>query len=1685
MNAQHQQPKGQQRQHHGSIKTFLANMHMANNARANKMNDMFAALTEGVQGLQQHMQQMMMMTVQLQPQIQGYSQGPPQAWSYQQHPQVPQHQQSPQNHYQYQQTTGNIPPNPQGIGEQYQHCGVQGNPRKYFNNWNMCCTCGFDVPSWHNSATCPQKHTNLHHYDDITRDNYTAYESAGWRVSKKGRHKYLLPMNPAEVPNATATNHIDEEHILTDTVYPPMPTPHYEHQANNYYSALQVQNEEDVDMADGETIIIEHQANNYYNILEIDDEEADDISDDETVITSNVHDNSVDVMPSNIVLPIKNVIDIMPSNIVLPTRNVAWQNFVQANNIQQTSDNANITRVLKEQYAIGDSGATDHFLIEGAPVTNKREAVNPITITQPDGTTIKSTHTCNLDIPWLPAEMTAGHIVPGLSHSSLISIRRFCDAGCKVVFDIDECRVYYQGRLVLSGGREPRTGLWRLPINPVSPHRQETVQGLDLHIPMNHPMNDAAMNVYTIPYRQNQVKYMHQTFFSLPKHTLIKAINNDQLEGIPFMKADMLRKHLADSPATSKGRMKKPKAGIRSTTPKEAKDKKKERKKTEPVRIQQIHPNAIRTNANIIPNDDEATAETNVFCYAALADKKKGTLYTDATGKLPERSLDGMVAYLIAYAYDLNYIFAIPVKDLTNESMIAAFEDVFTQLKEKGYKPALNVTDNQAATAIKEYLKKEDCEWQFVEPHNHRVNAAERAIQTFKNHFISGLCSTDKDWPLQLWDQLTEQAIITINLVRTSRIDPTKSAYHQFHGHKYDWNRFPMAPPGTKAVVYESPDQRTSWGTRGVDAWYCGPALDHYRNCRFYVPATRSYRTSGSFDLFPQHCLLPTLNNEQHAEEVYDEFIESVPRMKKPAKKRLLQKMQKALRQLSNTVKVNPIERVETPIERVDAPIERVDEVRDIPMVEVTTSTNPTDQRTLRTKPRTHLRQTRANTPGQLPHIINEANPIIDEEEHVRIQPITPNSTRLPIATSHIITQEALNAVTDQVYYQDSMAWTPRDFLTAATNEIRQNYDVDIEHFCAGVVHPVTGETINNYRKLASDPVMKPDWTKEFGREFGNIAQGDKLTGEKGTNCVFVMTPDEIMNIPSDRVVTYARIVVDYRPQKKNPNRVRITAGGNLLEYPGELTTRTADLTTSKVLWNSVISTEGAKFMGMDVKSFYLCTPMDRYEYMKMPLSIFPEHVKEQYNLEANAKNGFVYLEIRKAIYGLPQGGILANQLLRKRLAPEGYYEVAHTPGLWRHVTRPLQFTLVVDDFGVKYERRKDVDHLLKVLEKHYTVEVDWTGSIYCGIELDWHYESENRYVELSMQKYVPKVLQRFDHKTPSKPQHSPFQAAPKKYGAAAQDPFEVDETDLLDEKGKKRVQQVVGAVLYYARAVDNTLLAGLSSIASEQANATENTEKRIQQLLDYLATHPDARIRFYPSNMILNIHSDASYLSESRARSRMAGYFFLGTKPVPGEPIQLNGAIFVYTGIIKFTVASAAEAELGALFLNCREGKVIRLMLEELGHKQPPTQVHCDNQTATGIANNTVKKQRSRAMDMRFFWITDQVAMGFFDVQWHPGQENLADYFTKHFDSKHHQAVRPWYLHMSNSPRVLPRAVKPSTLRGCVGTLPNGYTKSGPLPKLVPIRPLDTGRDRALFCTDVAIEPIYPLLVTYHHGLQ
>jgi hypothetical protein len=207
-----------------------------------------------------------------------------------------------------------------------------------------------------------------------------------------------------------------------------------------------------------------------------------------------------------------------------------------------------------------------------------------------------------------------------------------------------------------------------------------------------------------------------------------------------------------------------------------------------------------------------------------------------------------------------------------------------------------------------------------------------------------------------------------------------------------------------------------------------------------------------------------------------------------------------------------------------------------------------------------------------------------------------------------------------------------------------------------------------------------------------------------------------------------------------------------------------------------------------------------------------------------------------------------------------------------------------------------------------------------------------------------------------------------------------------------------------------------INVLASEQSNATEVISDKVIKLLNYCNTHPETKIWYHASDMILHIHSDASYLSESEAKSRAGGLFYMGNAKKHDKNLT-NGAILIISKVLKHVMSSAAEAESGAVFINAKEGAVLRTTLEELGHKQPPTPMETDNTTATGYSNGTIKKKRTKAMYIRFYWIKDQVKQGQFEINWGPGFQNLADYFTKHHSPAHHRRIRDVYIHADEQP--------------------------------------------------------------------
>ena len=276
------------------------------------------------------------------------------------------------------------------------------------------------------------------------------------------------------------------------------------------------------------------------------------------------------------------------------------------------------------------------------------------------------------------------------------------------------------------------------------------------------------------------------------------------------------------------------------------------------------------------------------------------------------------------------------------------------------------------------------------------------------------------------------------------------------------------------------------------------------------------------------------------------------------------------------------------------------------------------------------------------------------------------------------------------------------------------------------------------------------------------------------------------------------------------------------------------------------------------------------------------------------------------------------------------------------------------------------------------------------------------------MKGYVARALQRFQHTTPDTPQHSPHACKPIQYGAKTQLTDDPDTSPSLNADLIRRLQEIVGVFLFYGRAIDSTMLVALGTLASAQNKGTTLTMDAACQLLDYAATHPDAIIRFHPSDMQLHCHSDASYLSKPEAKSRIGGFFFLSSKDKPEslEPPPLNGAVDVLSNILGPVVSSATEAETGGVFHNAKQATYIRTILIELGWPQGPTPIQTDNKCAEGIINETVKQKRSKAMDMRYYWVCDRVKQGQFRVHWKNGLAKFSDYFTKHHPPKHHQVM-------------------------------------------------------------------------------
>ena len=493
--------------------------------------------------------------------------------------------------------------------------------------------------------------------------------------------------------------------------------------------------------------------------------------------------------------------------------------------------------------AILDSGCSHHFIQATAP-TNDTQPNTDIIVQLPDGSNLTSSHSTTINLhPTLPTEAQHAYVLPNLQQS-LLSISQLCDNGCTAHFNQDTVSIQHNDNIVIVGNRSPITKLWH--INLPTPSNTAT-----------HFINNAFRPSSTITER---IAYYHACCFSPSISTWCKAIDAGHFTTWPELTSHLVRQHAPASVAMHQGHLDQTRKNLRSTKP------------TSNKALSAIHPNTLTDDATPDTIPDNTIRSHHVF---ASCEPITGKIASDPTGRFILPSSNGSAYILVVYDYDSNMIFAEPMKTRSGPDHLAAYKRIHTILTSRGLRPQLQRLDNEASNELKQFLTENKVDFQLVPPHAHSRNSAERAIRVFKNHFIAGLCSTHPSFPLNLWDRLLPQALITLNLLRSAHINPQLSAQALIYG-SFDFNRTPLAPPGTKVLIHIKPKERETWAPHGIDGWYLGPAMDSYRCFRVYATETRAERITDTLAWFPADVKMPTASSTDAAITAAHDLIKAL-----------------------------------------------------------------------------------------------------------------------------------------------------------------------------------------------------------------------------------------------------------------------------------------------------------------------------------------------------------------------------------------------------------------------------------------------------------------------------------------------------------------------------------------------------------------------------------------------------------------------------------------------------------------------------------------------------------------------------------------------------------------------------------------------------------------------------------------
>ena len=488
-----------------------------------------------------------------------------------------------------------------------------------------------------------------------------------------------------------------------------------------------------------------------------------------------------------------------------------------------------------------DSAATGTLIAAHQNILHHLEPTNNTTgnshANLPDGTHMKITHKGLLAIPGIGPIQT--YVAPNLQTGPILAIPQLADAGCTTVFAPTAVTVTApDGTVVLRGPRDRNTGMWTIPTaTAVVPLSQLTTPERFPPPPGLHLNATTTRSVLAT----ERARWGHRTMGSPSPSTLLDSMSKHGSPLPAFLNPTTYRDNLTNELATSYGHLDQTRQGQRPSR----RCKKRTTQPTSPAPALAGDSNADadhveHTAANIVDSEDDPEGAARLCIIMCAADG--GALHGDPMGKFPVESATGNNYILALRVQGRNFIMLTPFRTRHGSDIAGAYKTALRRLAARGITNFTKlVMDNETSPELRAIIQAADIPAEYVPPSTHRRNIAERDIRTAKNHIIATLSATDPNFPFAAWDELIPQSELTLNLLRTSARDPTKTAWADVFG-PFDPDRTPIGPPGCLVVALNPADGRESFAPHGVVAFYVGPAFNHYRCYTVFVPSTNRTR---------------------------------------------------------------------------------------------------------------------------------------------------------------------------------------------------------------------------------------------------------------------------------------------------------------------------------------------------------------------------------------------------------------------------------------------------------------------------------------------------------------------------------------------------------------------------------------------------------------------------------------------------------------------------------------------------------------------------------------------------------------------------------------------------------------------------------------------------------------------------